>query len=184
MVNGQWLNNPNNQYTYTAYNAGSALGVMQTPTPGSTLSGNVATFTWCAGLGATAYWMDVGSTLGGNNYYQSGSLGNVLTTTVYSLPADGSQIYVTLWSLVGGSGTRTNTITLPVRKDLKRDSMPPSSGGLTGARIHPCPSLRELVLASVNRPSHNQSEAGRFGITCEMAISDWLIRDYSETQKR
>ena len=101
---------------------------MQTPTPGSTLSGNVATFTWCAGLGATAYWMDVGSTLGGNNYYQSGNLGNVLTTTVYSLPADGSQIYVTLWSLVGGSGTRTNTITLPVRKDLKRDSMPPSSG--------------------------------------------------------
>jgi sugar lactone lactonase YvrE len=99
LVNGQWLNN---QYTYTAYNAGSALGVMQTPIPGSTLSGNVATFTWSAGSGASAYWMDVGSTVGGNNYYQSGNLGNVLTTTVYSLPADGSQIYVTLWSLVGG----------------------------------------------------------------------------------
>jgi len=26
----------------------------------------------------------------------------VLTTTVYSLPADGSTIYVTLYSLVGG----------------------------------------------------------------------------------
>ena len=99
LVGGQWLNN---QYTYTAYNAGSLLGVMQTPIPGSTLSGNVATFTWSAGSGATAYWMDVGSTVGGNNYYQSGNLGNVLTTTVYSLPADGSQIYVTLWSLVGG----------------------------------------------------------------------------------
>ena len=99
LVSGQWLNN---QYTYTAYNAGSALGVMQTPIPGSTLSGNVATFTWSAGSGASAYWMDVGSTVGGNNYYQSGNLGNVLTTTVYSLPADGSQIYVTLWSLVGG----------------------------------------------------------------------------------
>jgi len=99
LVDGQWLNN---QYTYTAYNAGSALGVMQTPIPGSTLSGNVATFTWSAGSGATAYWMDVGSTVGGNNYYQSGNLGNVLTTTVYSLPANGSQIYVTLWSLVGG----------------------------------------------------------------------------------
>jgi hypothetical protein len=99
LVNGQWLSN---QYTYTAYNAGSALGVMQTPSPGSTLSGNVQTFTWSAGSGATAYWMDVGSTLGGNNYYQSGNLGNVLTTTVYSLPANGSQIYVTLWSLVSG----------------------------------------------------------------------------------
>jgi len=99
LVNGVWLNN---QYTYTAYNAGSALGVMQTPTPGSTLSGNVQTFTWSAGSGATAYEMDVGSAVGGNNYYQSGPLGNVLTTTVYTLPADGSQIYVTLWSLVGG----------------------------------------------------------------------------------
>jgi hypothetical protein len=75
---------------------------MQTPTPGSTLSGNIATFTWSAGTGATAYWLDIGSTLGGNDYYQSGNLGNVLTTTVYSLPADGSQIYVTLYSLVGG----------------------------------------------------------------------------------
>jgi hypothetical protein len=99
LVGGQWLNTG---YTYTAYNAGSALGIMQTPTPGSTLSGNVATFTWSAGSGAMAYWMDVGSTAGGNNYYQSGNLGNVLTTTVYSLPADGGQIYVTLYSYVGG----------------------------------------------------------------------------------
>jgi hypothetical protein len=99
LVNGQWLNN---QYTYTAYNASTALGVMQTPTPGSTLSGYTQTFTWSAGSGATAYWLDIGSTTLGNNYYQSGNLGNVLTTTVYSLPANGSQIYVTLWSLVGG----------------------------------------------------------------------------------
>jgi hypothetical protein len=99
LVDGQWLNN---QYTYTAYNAGSALGIMQTPTPGSTLHGYVQMFTWSAGNGATAYWMDVGSTQYGNDLYQSGNLGNMLTTTVYSLPADGRQIYVTLWSLVGG----------------------------------------------------------------------------------
>ena len=99
LVGGQWVNTG---YTYTAYNAGSALGIMQTPPPGSTLSGNAATFTWSAGSGAMAYWMDVGSTVGGNSYYQSGNLGNVLTTTVYSLPADGSQIYVTLYSYVGG----------------------------------------------------------------------------------
>jgi hypothetical protein len=98
LVGGQWVANA---YTYTAFNASSGLGVMQTPTPGSTLSGNQATFTWSAGTGATAYWMDIGSTLGGNDIYQSGNLGNVLTTTVYSLPADGSTIYVTLYSLVG-----------------------------------------------------------------------------------
>ena len=99
LVNGQWLNNA---YTYTAFNAAAALGIIEMPTPGSTLSGYVATFTWSAGSGATAYWMDVGSSPGGNNYYQSGNLGNVLTTTVFSLPADGSTIYVTLWSLVNG----------------------------------------------------------------------------------
>ncbi len=99
LVGGQWLGNA---YTYTAFNASSGLAVMQTPIPGSTLSGNTATFTWSAGAGATAYWLDIGNVLGGNQYYQSGNLGNMLTTTVYSLPADGSTIYVTLYSYVGG----------------------------------------------------------------------------------
>ncbi len=75
---------------------------MQTPIPGSTLSGNVQTFTWSSDPSATAYWMDIGSTLGGNDIYQSGNLGTAQTTTVYSLPANNSTIYVTLYSLVGG----------------------------------------------------------------------------------
>ncbi len=87
---------------YTAFTASSGLAQMQSPMPGSTLSIYVATFTWSSDLNATAYWLDVGSSPGGNQYYQSGNLGNALTTTVYSLPADGSQIYVTLYSLVGG----------------------------------------------------------------------------------
>ena len=94
----QWLAN---SYTYTAFNLTSGLGVLQTPTPGSTPSGNQATFTWSAGTGATAYWMDIGTTVGGNDVYQSGNLGNVLTTTT-DLPANGSQIDVTLYSYVGG----------------------------------------------------------------------------------
>jgi hypothetical protein len=100
LVGGNWVANG---YTYTAFSSTGALGVMQTPTPGSTLSGNQATFTWSAGSGATAYWLDIGNVPGGNQYYQSGNLGNVLTTTVYSLPADGSTIYVTLYSLVGSN---------------------------------------------------------------------------------
>ena len=59
-------------------------------------------FTWTAGSGATAYWLDVGSTMGGNNYYQSGNLGNVLSTTVSGLPTDGSPVYVTLYTYAGG----------------------------------------------------------------------------------
>ena len=64
---------------------------MHSPTPGSTLSGNTQTFTWSAGTGATAYWLDIGSVAGGNQYYQSGNLGNVSPTTVNTLPADGSR---------------------------------------------------------------------------------------------
>ena len=98
-VAGQWLSN---QYTYTAFSVGSELANMQSPAPGSVLHGNAQTFTWSAGSGAAAYWLDVGSSPAGNNYDQSGDLGNTLSTTVYTLPADGSQIYVTLWSQVNG----------------------------------------------------------------------------------
>jgi hypothetical protein len=98
-IGGSWQGNA---YTYTAFSAVGGLAVMQTPPPSSILSGNSATFTWSAGAGATAYWLDIGSVTGGNQYYQSGNLGNALTTSVSTLPADGSTIYVTLYSFVGG----------------------------------------------------------------------------------
>jgi NADH:ubiquinone oxidoreductase subunit len=104
LVSGQWLSNA---YTYTAFNVASAGGVLATPTPGSTLTGSSVTFDWTAGAGASAYWLDVGGTTGGNQYYQSGNLGNVLTTTVNGLPTDGSTIYVTLHSLIGGAWSGT-----------------------------------------------------------------------------
>jgi hypothetical protein len=52
----------------------AAGGVSTTPTLGSTLTGSV-TFNWTASAGVSAYWLDVGSTLGGNQIYQSGDLG-------------------------------------------------------------------------------------------------------------
>jgi len=98
-VSGVWSGNA---YTYTAFNSSGGIAVMQTPTPGTTLSGNQATFTWSSDANASGYWLDIGSTAGGNDIYQSGNLGTAQTTTVYSLPADGSTIYVTLYSYVGG----------------------------------------------------------------------------------
>ena len=99
LIGGVWSGNA---YTYTALNGSGGLAAMQTPTPGTELSGNQATFTWSNDPNATAYWLDIGSVVGGNQYYQSGNLGAALTTTVSSLPADGSTIYVTLYSYVGG----------------------------------------------------------------------------------
>jgi unsaturated rhamnogalacturonyl hydrolase len=99
LSSGQWVSNA---YTYTAFNAATGLAVMQTPIQGSRLSGNTAIFTWSSDPSATAYWLDIGNVPGANTYYQSGNLGNVLTTTVYSLPANGSTVYATLYSLMGG----------------------------------------------------------------------------------
>src|ERR1022692_1075497 len=81
----------------------SGPATMASPAPGSTLTGNSATFTWHPSAAAQAYWIDVGSTQGGNNYYQSGSLPTTtLSQTVNSLPTDGSTIYVTLWTQISG----------------------------------------------------------------------------------
>lgn len=99
-VAGQWFSNA---YTYTAYSLAGASGVMQTPPNSTTLPGSSVTFTWTPGAGATAYWLDVGNVVGGNNYYQSGNLGNVTTTTVNGLPTDGSEVFATLYSMVGSS---------------------------------------------------------------------------------
>lgn len=98
-LNGQWFSN---QYTYTAFNLAGSLGEMTSPVPGSMLPGSTVTFNWSLGAGASAYWLDLGNVATGNQYYQSGNLGNVQTVTVNGLPTDGSTVYATLWSLVNG----------------------------------------------------------------------------------
>ena len=90
------------EYQYTA--AGG--GVITSPTNGSTLTGSSEQFTWLAGSG-TQFWLTAGNSQGGNNYYNSGNLGDVLTTTVTGLPTDGSQVYVTLFSYVAGQWVYT-----------------------------------------------------------------------------
>ena len=99
LLNGSWV--PTG-YTYTAFGGGSSRGVITSPVPSSTLTGSSVAFTWTSGSDATAYWIDVGSTSGGNNYYSSGNLGNVLTKTVNGLPTNGSLVYGTLYSLMSG----------------------------------------------------------------------------------
>jgi hypothetical protein len=102
-INGQWLYN---QYTYTAFNSGGP-GQITSPTNGSTLTGSSELFTWTPGADATAYWIDAGSAPGGNQYFQSGNIGNVTSYTVTGLPTNGSQVYVTLFSYVNGQWVYT-----------------------------------------------------------------------------
>jgi len=88
---------------YTASFTAGPAG-LYSPTQGSTLAGSSATFEWYGPQGTTAFWIDVGSSAGGNNYYQSGSLPtSTVSATVNSLPTSGGQVYVTLYWLLNGS---------------------------------------------------------------------------------
>ncbi len=100
LVNGSW------SYVDASYNSvGTGTpAAMTSPTSGSGLCSTSQTFTWSAGSPAYAYWIDVGSTPGGNQYYQSGSLStSTLSATVNGLPVGGGPIYVTLYTETNNS---------------------------------------------------------------------------------
>ena len=104
--------------------ASSVAAAITTPAPRSTLASNSATFTWTAGTGVSQIWLDVGTTPGGTQIY-SASQGSqlfsdgalALSRTVTNLPANGSTVYVRLWSFVTSGWTFTDytyTATNPI----------------------------------------------------------------------
>jgi hypothetical protein len=98
LLSGTWQVN---DYSYTAA-PGASKAVMSTPAPGSTLSGSSVTFTWTAGSGASAYWLDVGTVVGQGNIF-AGNLGLVNSELVSGIPTSGIPIYVRLWTLLSGA---------------------------------------------------------------------------------
>lgn len=90
------------------YRAVPAAPGLYSPANGSTLTGTSVTFAWDSSTegpaaGATAYALTVGSTQGGSQYYNSGTLsGTTFSQTVTGLPSNGSTVW-TRWSyLVNG----------------------------------------------------------------------------------
>jgi hypothetical protein len=130
-IGGTWYSNP---YTYTA--ATSALAVMQSPTPSTMLSGSSVAFTWSTGSGVTQYWLDVGSSAGGNQYYSQSESTNT-TATVSGLPVNGSTVYVTLYSYINSqwqSNAYTYTAFNPSAAEAVISS-PTSGSTLTGSSV-------------------------------------------------
>jgi hypothetical protein len=68
---------------------------------GVTLSGDTVTFSWAAGTQSTTYTLYVGSSVGSADLANSTTSG--LSASVNNLPADGSTVYVRLWSLSNGA---------------------------------------------------------------------------------
>jgi len=89
-------------YTYTAFNA-TRPGAITSPTPGTTLPGATATFTWSAPYPApTQYNFWVGTTgVGSSNLVRLNGT-TALSRTVTNLPVTGGTVYVRLMWQVGG----------------------------------------------------------------------------------
>jgi hypothetical protein len=92
LVSTGWLFN---DYTYSG---GEVPAVLTTPPPGSEISGT-ETFGWTSGLGATQYWLYVGTTGAGSFNIYDASTGTAQSATVTGVPASGT-IYVRLWTLL------------------------------------------------------------------------------------
>jgi len=106
MFNGVWQQY--NSYTFTSPVApGPAKAQMLTPTNGSTLTSNSVTFTWNAGSQAEQYALWVGSTPGGMDLYAAGEA--LRTSKTLTLPTDGRQIYIRLWTMLNGTWTEFNS---------------------------------------------------------------------------
>jgi len=91
--NGEWAYQ---DQQFTADNSGGVtLPTMSSLNTGETLTSSEQTFTW-SDVGASDYWLQIGTSLGRNDIYDSG----ILTGTeqpVFDLPTDGNPIYVRVW---------------------------------------------------------------------------------------
>ena len=97
------------QYTFKAYQKpaptpSSVAAVINSPAPGTTLSGSSATFSWSPGAQVSQYQVSVGSVYAAGDIY-SGNQGTRTAVTVGNLPQDGRTVYVTVRSLISGTWT-------------------------------------------------------------------------------
>jgi hypothetical protein len=97
-IGGTW------QWRDFQYTAAASAPTITNPPPGSVLPGASATFSWTAnGTPVNEWWLYAGSTIGAKNYYNSGSLGTSVSTTVTGWPRNGSAVFVRLWFRIGGT---------------------------------------------------------------------------------
>lgn len=79
---------------------------LYSPANNAVIYGGSAVFNWTAGSETWAvaeWWLYAGSTVGGSNYHDSGSLSMAtLSRSVSGLPTSGT-IHVTLWAQIDGA---------------------------------------------------------------------------------
>jgi hypothetical protein len=104
-INGAWQYN---DYTYTESGtpAPAVLISPPSPTPGSTLTGSSATFSWSGGGGVTQYEFRLGTTgPGSSDVYNSAEAATTALTTglVSGIPTNRVTLYARLSSKINGA---------------------------------------------------------------------------------
>jgi hypothetical protein len=100
-INGAWQHN---DYTYTE-TLPPAPAVLTSPTPGTTLTGTSATFTWTAGGSVAYYEFRLGTTGPGSNnvYNAANATTTALTSPLITIPTYGVTLYARLYSWINGA---------------------------------------------------------------------------------
>lgn len=110
------------------------LAKMSFPGLGETLPGGSFAFQWIGSNTATAYRIAAGSTQGGSNYYDSGSLPTTtLSQTINTLPTDGSTVYVTLWTQINGQWANNQYHYTAANLNIAQITSPTKGSTLAGA---------------------------------------------------
>jgi len=126
------VSNSNGSY-YVSTEVGQ-LAKMSFPGLGETLPGGSYGFRWIGSNNATAYRVKAGSTQGGNNYYDSGSLPTTtLSQTINTLPTDGRTIYVTLLTQMNGQWANNQYYYTAANLNIAQITSPSKGSTLSGA---------------------------------------------------
>jgi hypothetical protein len=130
------LNSVWSSIDYTLTGASPVLPSLTTPSPGSTLTGSSANFSWNPGNVAKLLELQVGTTPGMHDVYGGGPT-KATSVQVNNIPTNGATLYATLYYYVPGGAwkyldytiTESGTPTLP-------SMMTPSPGStLTGSSV-------------------------------------------------
>jgi uncharacterized protein YxeA len=92
-------------YTYTA----ASEAVITSPAASSVLPGPVVTFDWSAAVGATGYYIQIGSTGVGSSDIYNSSQKTTTSYTTTTMPSNGEPIYVRLITNYGGTWVHVDT---------------------------------------------------------------------------
>jgi hypothetical protein len=120
-------------YEYV-YSVADGRATMASPAPGTVLTGPTATFSWTSGTDATAYWLDVGTSVGQTNLFSQGT-GSAASQVVSNLPVAGGPIYVRLWTQFTSGGWYYRDYTYTAA-DAKAAMISPAPGStLAGSTV-------------------------------------------------